>query len=281
MDNANLSPVQKHELDIMKIVLEVLNKEHIRYYMVGGTMLGAIRHKGFIPWDDDIDIGILRPDYEKFLSVCSKYFPEHIKLRTYWDSTEHHYYFSRVVDTRYHMKRLGSIKERIEEVWVDLFPLDGFPSNKAEAVIHKFRLLIVRFLYHASCFDKVNIARSGRPLLIRAIIKIMTVCHVNLWFDRNKILNRLDRLLKKYPVETSNYIFDFMGAAEEPFRDIYLKKYYGSGTLYQFEDIQLVGPSDYDGYLRQEFGDYMKLPPVEQRNVHVDIFLAEEEQAVE
>lgn len=281
MSNEKLSPMQSRELEIMKIVLEVFTKEHIHYYMVGGTMLGAIRHKGFIPWDDDIDIGILRPDYERFISVCSRYFPEHIKLRTYWDETDHHYYFLRVVDTRYYVKRLGSLKERLEEVWVDIFPLDGFPSGRFETMLHKFRLLTTRFFYHVSCFDKVNIMRSGRPPLVHAIVKVMTKLRVNVWLDRNKILNRLDRLLKKYPVESSDYIFDFMGAVEDPFRSIYRKTWFGNGTLYPFEDIQLIGPSDYDSYLKREFGNYMSLPPTDQRNIHADVYLGEIEDITE
>lgn len=275
MEEKILSPVQTHVMDILHTLIDIFEKEDVHYYMLGGTMLGAIRHHGFIPWDDDVDLGVMRHDYERFLKICEEKLPPYMKLRTYRDDSYHHYYYARIVDTRYHIKRMGSIKEREEELWIDIFPLDGMPSGKVAAGVHKCKLLITRLLYHISCFDKVNVQRPGRPLVDRIIIKFLIITHLGAFFsswDSNKLLDRIDRLLKKYPVSDSDYVFNFMGSTHA-FREIFSKKCFGKDVRYQFEDMQLVGPKHYDFYLKALYGDYMKLPPEHERNVHAEKFV--------
>lgn len=272
MDNNNLSTVQQHVMDVLHVLIRIFEEQNIHYYMLGGTMLGAVRHKGFIPWDDDVDLGIVRSDYERFIENCDQWLPEHIKLRTYRDSSYHHYYYARIVDDRYHIKRLGSIKERQEELWIDLFPLDGMPRSPLKKVIHKGDLLFTRLLYHMSCFDKVNIKRPGRPLADRIIIRFLMITHLGRSMDSNKLLDRIDYSLKKYPVEESEYIFNFMGSTHA-FREIFTKDVFGDNTVYSFEDLTLAGPEKYDFYLKHLYGDYMKLPPEDERNVHAEEFV--------
>lgn len=272
MEKEKLSPVQTHVLDLLHCLIDMFEEENISYYILGGTMLGAVRHKGFIPWDDDVDIGIERRDYERFLKVCSKKLPEHLKIRTYKDRSYHHYYYARLVDTRYHIRRMGSITERQEELWIDLFPLDGMPDGKIETAIHKARLLITRLLYHMSCFDKVNVKRPGRPLPDRIIIKFLMITHLGSSWDSKKLLDKIDKLLKKYPVEKSKYVFNFMGSTHA-FREIFTRKCFSKNTTYDFEDMKLVGPKNYDFYLTKLYGDYMKLPPENERNVHAEEFV--------
>ena len=106
--NDNLSEAQRIILDVFAPIHKYLTEHGIEYYMLGGTLLGAIRHKGFIPWDDDIDIGIPRGQYEAFLEGIAGELPEHLRVETYKTNPEHHYYFSRIVDTRYQIIREGS-----------------------------------------------------------------------------------------------------------------------------------------------------------------------------
>lgn len=272
--NKDLSQVQKHVLDLLHILIDFFDNNEIHYYMMGGTMLGAIRHKGFIPWDDDVDLGIPRDDYERFLHLCNEHLPEYIQVRTYYDESYHHYYYARIVDTRYHIKRLGSIKERDEELWIDLFPLDGMPNNKITLSIHKLRLLVTRLFYHMSCFDKVNIKRPGRPLIDRIIIRFLLFTHIGASWDSKKLLDKIDKLLKKYNTEDSKNLINFMGSTHA-FREIFSKECLGENTIYDFEDMKLIGPKNYDFYLQKLYGDYMKLPPENERNVHAEIFIEE------
>ena len=90
--------------------------------------------------------------------------------------------------------------------------------------------------------------------------------------DSKKLLDRIDALLKKYPTVGSGYEFNFMGSTHA-FREIFSKEIFGKNTKYQFEDMMLVGPKDYDSYLKKLYGDYMKLPPVEERNIHAEEFV--------
>ena len=261
-----LSMAQLSILNIFKEIKPFLEKSSIPYYLLGGSLLGAVRHKGFIPWDDDIDIGIVREDYERFLEMVSKNLPEHLELRSYRDESDHHYYFSRIVDTRYVLNREGSLVSRKENLWVDIFPLDGMPNNWLLRRIHMLRLLWVRFCYHVACFDKVNLKRPNRPLSERIIIAIVKNVHLGGHRDYKKWLVKLDKLLRKYKVQDSNWIVNFMG--QYKFKEMFPKSYYGKGKLYTFEDMQLMGPEDYDKVLSQMYGDYMKEPEDCDKNVH-------------
>lgn len=264
-----LNDTQIYILDLLQDVICVLDELEIPYYMQGGTMLGAIRHQGFIPWDDDVDLGIPRYAYQELLDKVQEKLPENLRLQTYEDETEHHYYFARIVDTRYQIRRMGSLEERLENVWVDLFPLDGMPNGALSRQWHKVRLLMVRLKYHLSCFEKVNIKRPGRPLVERMIIKLAAWTRVGKWFNTRKQLDKMDTLLKKYPLETSDWIINFMGQTSYKFNELFKKDVYGVEKRYPFEGLQLVGPEQYDAYLKSLYGDYMTPPREADRNAHV------------
>lgn len=264
----HLNDTQRYILHVLREVTRVLEELKIPYFMQGGTMLGAIRHGGFIPWDDDVDLGIPRADYDRLLKEVSARLPENLELRTYDDETDHHYYFARIVDTRYQIRRMGSIEERLENIWVDLFPLDGMPNGFISRQWHKMRLLMTRLKFHLSCFEKVNIKRPGRPLVERIIIRIAMITRVGKWWNTRKQLDKMDRLLKKYPPEKSEYLVNFTGQTSFKFNEMFKKEVYGQGKEYPFEDMVLVGPEQYDAYLKSLYGDYMTPPKESDRNAH-------------
>ena len=264
----HLNDTQRYILHVLREVTRVLEELNIPYFMQGGTMLGAIRHNGFIPWDDDVDLGIPRADYDRLLKEVSARLPENLELRTYDDETDHHYYFARIVDKRYQIRRMGSIEERLENIWVDLFPLDGMPNGCISRQWHKLRLLMTRLKFHLSCFEKVNIKRPGRPLVERIIIRIAMITRVGKWWNTRKQLDKMDRLLKKYPPEKSEYLVNFTGQTSFKFNEMFKKEIYGQGKEYPFEDMVLVGPEQYDPYLKSLYGDYMTPPREEDRNAH-------------
>lgn len=268
MQPHELNDTQKYILSIMEELVDIFRKMEIPYYMQGGTMLGAVRHKGFIPWDDDIDIGVFREDYERLVHEVQNYLPEHLELRTYWDETDHHYYFSRIVDNRYLIKRMGSLEVRYENVWIDIFPLDGMPNGTLARAWHKVRLLHHRVRYHLATLKKVNTKRPGRPLVERVIIKVAAVTHIGSWFNAKKELDRVDRLLKKYPIAQSDWIVNFMGQTSYKFNELFRKEVYGKTTYYPFEHLRLPGPEQYDAYLTSLYGDYMMPPRECDRNAH-------------
>ena len=264
----HLNDTQRYILYVLQEVTRVLEELNIPYFMQGGTMLGAIRHGGFIPWDDDVDLGSPRADYDRLLKEVSARLPENLELRTYDDETDHHYYFARIVDKRYQIRRMGSIEERLENIWVDLFPLDGMPNGFVSRQWHKMRLLVTRLKFHLSCFEKVNIKRPGRPLVERIIIRFAMITHVGSWWNTRKQLDKLDRLLKKYPPEKSRYLVNFTGQTSFKFNEMFRKEIYGQGKDYAFEDMTLIGPEQYDPYLKSLYGDYMTPPKESDRNAH-------------
>ena len=265
-----LSKVQSIIWEIMKELKGYLEENHIEYYMLGGTLLGAVRHKGFIPWDDDVDIGIPREQYEEFLQKVERKLPNHLALHTFRNEKSHHYYFSRIVDKRYALKRTGSIIERDEEVWIDIFPLDGMPNNGLIRRIHMMKLLGVRAMYHISCFDKVNLKRPNRPLSEKIVIKIVEKTGLGRNSDMYKWLERLDKLLKKYSYQKSDWVVNFMG--QYKFKEMFPKSYYGTGKVYEFEDDKMPGPVNADLVLRQMYGDYMTPPKEQDKNAHAAVF---------
>lgn len=262
-----MNETQLYMLSMLKKLVNVFNENDIKYYMIGGTLLGAIRHRGYIPWDDDIDLAIPRADYDLFLEKAKDILPNGLTLRTYYDDSYHHYYFARVVDEHYKILRQGSLKEREEELWIDLFPLDGLPRNIILQKIHMARLLRLKLLYHFATFDKVNLLRPNRPLYQQVIIKLYMTWPFKYKKDYKYVLNKIDRLLKKVPLEKSDYYMEFMGSSI-PFRETCTKEQYGDGELYAFEDTQFVGPTDAIFYLDHVYGDWMSLPPENKRNYH-------------
>ena len=126
-----LRKLQLAELNIIKLFMKICEKEHLRYFMIGGTMLGAIRHKGFIPWDDDVDIGMPREDYDRLFELLKDgtYLPENFEFLNYKIKDDYKRYFSRIVDNRVLVYNASGGEEIVEAAWIDIFPLDGSPNN--------------------------------------------------------------------------------------------------------------------------------------------------------
>lgn len=265
-DTAQLRELQLVELEIMKIFVEICARHNLRYAMIGGTMLGAVRHKGFIPWDDDIDVGMPREDYEKFLEIVRGELPEHYDFLNYKQNDDYLRYFSRVVDTRVEVTNASYANKRVEHAWIDIFPLDGMPRTKLGRYIHFWHMTAWKFLYHASCFDElVNLNRAGRPFYQRVLIKVMQATrNLTAKLNTKKLLLRIEKLLMKYSCNDCEYGISLFGAYM--LKEIMPKRIFGEGALYDFEDSKFVGPEKYDEFLTLLYGDYMT--PPKNKNKH-------------
>ena len=134
---SSLRKLQKIEADILQVVSKICDEEQIRYYLSSGTLLGAVRHQGFIPWDDDIDIMIPRPDYERFLRVASEKLPPYLALCHYTKDCNYPFRQAKVVDKRYQLVREIFSDNKAYDVWIDVFPLDGLPKGRLSLTAHK------------------------------------------------------------------------------------------------------------------------------------------------
>jgi lipopolysaccharide cholinephosphotransferase len=258
--------LQEKELDMVKEFLKICTKYNLKYFMAGGTFLGAVRHKGYIPWDDDIDIGMYRKDYNKFLEVADKELSYPYKIQTYKNCGTHHYYFSHIVDTRYKVRRMGSMDKREEYVWVDIFPYDGLPKGRIKSFLIYMRLLFCRFCYHMAYFDKINIARKDRAKWQILALKLLSCVYKICNFDKDKWRNRIDTLLKRNDLDKCDKVMSFMGVKLQ--KEIFPKKIYDDLIDYEFEGLKLKGPREYEKVLSQLYGNFMELPPEEKRISH-------------
>ena len=263
---SNIRDLQLVDLELFKKFAEFAKENNITYFALGGTLLGAVRHKGFIPWDDDMDIGIPREDYERFISLWEKKNPK-FELHTFKNDKKHYRYFSRIEDPTLKILRNDNITEEISSAWIDIFPLDGMPNNKILRYIHKEYILYRRAIYKLSCFSLgVNLNKKNRPFAEKVFIKIGKILPVEKMLSTKKELIKLDKALKRFPYNKSNYLVNAMGAYK--FREMFHKKYYGNGRAYEFENTIIWGPNDYDTICRQLYGDYMTPPSENERNHH-------------
>lgn len=265
----NIELLHKVDLNIVKEVIKVCDDNNLIYYMSGGTLLGAVRHQGFIPWDDDIDLAMPRDDYEKFLEIAPDLLPEYLQIINYRTDKSYHYYITRVrnINTKVVEIRIDD-ESKYTNASIDIFPLDGTPNY-----VWLRNLYFLRIMYHRAIMSlcyKNSIDRSRkREICEKIFLNFMEKLPIEKIFDPYKQKCKIDKLMRKYKVENSNNIGCLMGAYRT--KQIVPKSYFGHGAMYAFEDIQLRGPEKYDDYLRQMYGDYLELPPEKSRKIHFRI----------
>ena len=264
----SLRQLQLKELELLKFFQQVCKEHNIEYYALGGTLLGAVRHKGFIPWDDDIDVGIPRPDYERLCKILEEMSGTgKIKFRSYKNSEDYIRYFGHIEDTTFKVVRHDKLKAEETYAWIDLFPLDAMPNNALLRKLKVFQVLVLRALFRFSCFDTlVDVHKKGRPLHEKILVWIGLHTPIQKLFNTKSCLRALERALTSTSYEKSDYLVNAMGAYK--FREMFHKKYYGKGRMYPFEDTEICGPEDYDFVCKQLYGDYMTPPKMDDRNHH-------------
>ena len=175
---SDIKIIQDKILTILKEFISICKDNNLTYYALGGTLLGAVRHKGFIPWDDDIDIGMPREDYEKFKKIASNALPENYKFLSE-DTSNYKKAFSVIRDDSTKIIMNYSNEEQEESLWIDIFPLDGMPTNPLKKKYHSYRYLYTRMMVQLSQFNSlVNQKKENRPWLEKVIIRIANVVKI-------------------------------------------------------------------------------------------------------
>ena len=269
----NLRELQLTELNILKELLPIFERNNITYFALGGTMLGAIRHQGFVPWDDDIDIGVPREDYDRLLSLEDQ-LPEHLHFTSHQQDPSYVYYFMRVVDERIKLRNRRFEVEEILPAWVDIFPLDGLPNTEFRRKLHEKKILFSRMIFQLSRFDNIVNTKRKRPPAESAIIWCTKTFKLQKLINKEFAFRLIDRTLKQFLYAKSDYNVNAMGAYR--MREAFHKDVFGEGALYPFEDIQIRGAEDYEAYLTQLYGDWRTPADVEHHNI-VDIIRTEEQ----
>ena len=265
----NMDLLHQVDMNIVKEVVAICNRHNLKYFMLGGTMLGAVRHKGFIPWDDDIDLGLPRKDYEKFLKVAPAELSSFLKLVNYHTDPEYHYYITRILDTQTKVieERIGG-DNKYTHASIDIFPIDGTPNNPVLRKIYFFRVLYHRAMMSLCYKDSIDRKRP-RGKAEKLLLWVMEKVPVEKMTTPYKQKEKIDRLLRRQKLRGAQYIGNIMGAYRT--REIVPARFYGKGKMYPFEDIELRGMELADEYLTYTYGDYMKLPPEDKRKTHFKI----------
>ena len=252
------------ELKLFKNFIEICNNYNLKYFLLGGSCLGAVRHKGFIPWDDDIDVGMPRSDYNKFLEIAQNELPENIFLQTYETDSEYPMNFAKLRNGNTTFIEKSTSKLKINHgIWIDIFPLDGISDNN----LRQSLLLMKYSLYSYGISQVFYFEKKKTHIALKQIVKIIIKKATKIIYsDIKKTVKKREKLMQKYSYDDSKLIANYGGAWGK--REIVPKEYFGNGVKGIFEGIEVMLPEDYDKYLTSLYGDYMTPPPPEKRVGH-------------
>ncbi len=254
--------IHKNTLKILEKIIEICEENDIGYFLAYGSLIGAIRHKGFIPWDDDLDIMMLRPEYDKFLKYCYEHGKElyPFKLLTRDSCENYPYNIARFNDMNYRVV-YNNIRLYDSGLFIDIYPLDGAGNGSKDEIKKKYqkrKSLLFSFAGlsiddHYEPSEKNKWWRSGIKYLGRLYAKIRGADY---WLDKLLEFGQI------FPFEESKYIANMVWS---PFFDIFEKSDFAEYMYAEFEGISVRIPKKYDKILKNIYGDYMQLPPEEKR----------------
>ncbi len=251
----DINTIKKLEFDLLCSVCKFCNDNNLRYYLCAGTLLGAIRHKGFIPWDDDIDIQMPRPDYDYLIENFKS--TNNIKILS--PGYDNYYYnFAKAIDARTRLCELNLKPIDSYGVYIDIFPIEGMPDNETERLNHFKKLDSIR--------NRINRYGYGKPVLRKNLYLYFKQWITYFSNNDHKIKNLQKEyidLAHLYDYNSSNYVYVSGGGYH--IKEIYSKDVFANPVLVEFEGESFNAPKEWDKYLHQLYGDYMTLPPEDKR----------------
>lgn len=255
-----LEEIQCELLSMLKVAGQWLLQHGIRYSLSDGSLLGAVRHKGFIPWDDDLDIYMPRPDYEKWLSLAEEFKADTgFGMRSCRDGS-YHYPFSKMTNPAIRAQELSVEGSYEGYLWIDVFPVDGVPDDDAEyAKLVRWRRLREKMINLALTKGSRSKGKAAFKAVVQPVFKHLV--------DPAKLTLRIDERCKQIPFETANRVactvYGITFAGKSIPREGFEKT-----VAMSFGDTEQPCMSCWDEYLTKSYGDYMQLPPKEKRWHH-------------
>lgn len=261
---SELPRLQKEQLHVMDVLHRLCEQNSIRYYIIGGTALGSVRHKGFIPWDVDIDVAMPREDYMRFQKVAEAQSPNGYSFVDFKTDvcchTSHGFFVYKSDD----VSAVGGGSKY--GIFIDIFPLDTAPNSVKEQKKHASHIKRLRFwqVY----FYRAN-AKTGKQTTIKLIVK-PALRLLQKIYPLNRLNQYIESIMMKYHNLKDEKYWCSMCSHYSYSKQCMEKDIYGAPTLYKFEDRQYYGPEKIEKYLELLFGDYMKLPSKEEQNKYFE-----------
>lgn len=263
---SDIKKIQKIQLGILNAFISFCKDNNLRWYIIGGSLIGVLRHKGFIPWDDDIDLGMPRKDYDKFISLQKKY-PSGYSLINHKTDKNWKFNFAQFVNNETDIIVNFNEQPRHCKIWIDIFPIDGLPENSFHRWLHMKHILYYRYLIQiANIRTQVDTHKVGRPFVEKLLLKLFHYIPMNKFINEDHILDKMTNLLKKYDFDDMKYAGNLLGKYRE--KEIVPKEYWDTPILLPFENIEVNCPKEYHKLQTQLYGNYMNLPPIDKRVSH-------------
>ena len=259
MKTIDNNEARKLELNILVQFADYCKKKNLRYYLAYGTLIGAVRHRGFIPWDNDVDVVMPRPDYEELIRLSAEEkIADYVKALDY--KKERTFPFLKLVDERTRLKEHYLVTEENLGVYIDIFPLDGMPDDPK-----KRKKLFKKAARLYKLFAIANYRKNTGANAYKKFLKM--ICYpFSRMISSSWVCDRLNRLCEAYDYDNSEYVADIVWGYEAN-REIMPRHYFETIEM-EFEGHTFCVPADYDKMLKQTYGNYMQLPPEEDRIVH-------------
>ena len=258
-----IQDVQRIELEILLELDRICKESNIPYQLFGGTLLGAVRHKGFIPWDDDVDICMKRKDYERFISIASSKLNSKYFLQTCFSDPESIIQFAKI-------RKNGTVYENAVDnsptthtgIWIDIFPLDNIPDNNLLFWIQRMKIKFFYAITTSSVKARVTLCQSKLKKILRLIfyyyLKIVS---------KESIDRKLDSLFKKYDFCSTKNMSHLTNGTEKWISYGFMRtiENYDDVIELEFCGYKFPCPRNYDEVLKSIYGNYMVLPPKDQQ----------------
>ncbi|MCC8142009.1 MAG: LicD family protein [Lachnospiraceae bacterium] len=254
-----MTEIQQRIFDIFKEVSAICERNGIRYFAIGGTCLGAVRHQGFIPWDDDLDIAVPLDEFSEFLEALRRELPDWLEVSTPREARHNPHFFVKVMDNRTMMTEDEFIpwKDTYEGVWLDIMPMSGAPAPGAE------RDEFVKQIHHYRRQSRLIKYKMSEQDTLRGKLHWLVVSPLRLCAG-DYVWKKWWKFLSHYPFDSSPFVgYVWQRRVAEL---LFPQEWYADFVYLPFEDTQIRCPVGYHEFLTQMFGDYMQYPPEDQRN---------------
>lgn len=256
----NLGELQKINLEMLLETKRICEKNNIKYFLIGGSLIGAVRHKGFIPWDDDLDIGMLREDYEKFLSVCKNELSNDYFLQNKDTDSNFGFCFTKMLKNNTLLIEKATVTSMCKKgIFIDIVPFDNVPNNFLLKILQALRIDVLKRLILLKTNYDISMGRRG----IKRIIFVFFKWLCKFW-SKEFLFKKIFTYIKKYNTKESKEVVYISGAYD--YLKVCFNKKWVEETIYlDFENEKISCPKGYHNYLKKVYGDYMKFPSKNKR----------------